>query len=390
MIDFAQPWFLLGIPLCLLAFLLTRRWRHSGPVTRPKIRQMFGPDGERPARLGSGLIGTLGLCFLLTALARPQWGHLETQTFEKSRQVVIGLDLSRSMLGTDVTPSRLERARLLLGTLLRELRGERVGLVVFAGTAFIQMPLTNDYEIMRELLKELHPNFLPEQGTNFHALLATAYQAFDHQSTADKFLIILSDGEDVVGNWRPEMAKLRNAGVRIITLGLATPEGSLLPDGEGGFIKDPDGAVVLSRLDETVLRELAETTNGLYQPATGWVDLRDLLDRTVALGQTGTFHDTLHVTKIERFQIPLAISLLFLLVSLWTDFPAQPSRRALRHTPRSSPARTPAASATLTALLLLPLPLLAQTQPPLPDLPGFVAQLSQRPKLTPQDYAHFA
>ena len=398
MIEFEYPWVLAFIPVVLLGFFLTRRWGGARAVTRPKIRRMFGTEGERPTRVGSGLIGVVGLCFLLAALARPQWGQIEIKTFENARQVIIGLDLSRSMLAGDVTPSRLDRARLLIGTLLRELRGERVGLVVFAGTAFVQMPLTSDYEIMRELLRELNPNFLPEQGTNFNALLSTAYSAFDPRSTADKFLIVLSDGEDVVGNWRPEMEKLKNAGVRIITLGLATPEGALLPDGEGGFIKDQTGAVVLSRLDETVLRELAETTGGLYQPATAWVDLRDLIDRTIAQGRTGTFEENRRVTKIERFQIPLAAAMLFFLVSLWADFPVQPSRRGHKalhpekaRTGSSVKGRVP--EAVTLILLFASVPVLAQpTTPPapLPDLPGLVGELASQPKLTAWDCARLA
>ncbi|GAB4252251.1 MAG: hypothetical protein OHK005_19470 [Candidatus Methylacidiphilales bacterium] len=418
MIHLEYPWLLAGIPLVLVAFFITRHWVRTRGITHPKIRSLFGEDGDRPARLGSGLIGTVGLCFMLVALSRPQWGELEIKTYEKARQVIIGLDLSRSMLADDVSPSRLDRARMLISTLLRELRGERVGLVVFAGTAFVQMPLTSDYEIMREFLKGLNPNFLPEQGTNFGALLSTARSAFDLKSSADKFLIVLSDGEDVVGNWRPEMEKLQRDGVRVITLGLATAEGALLPDGQGGFIKDESGAVVLSKLDETVLRELAETTGGVYQPAQAWVDLRDLIERTIAQGQAGRFEENRRVARIERFQIPLGAALLFLFLSLWLDFPVQPSKRKLHLEgsiqeprlrkgppkplvtvqPTTSVAGTASSTNILAGILAFALGVFAvpgqaqqgEAGPPLPDLAGVVGQLAAQPNLSAQDCAKLA
>jgi Ca-activated chloride channel family protein len=401
MITWESPWFLAGVPVLILLFFVLKERASAGRQRHPKMKRWHaGKTGGtgKPPQLGSGLIGVVGLCFLLTALARPQWGQVEQKTFENARQVLIGMDLSRSMLGTDVSPSRLDRSKLMVETLLKELRGERVGLVVFAGTAFVQCPMSNDYEIMREMLQELNPNFLPEQGTNFAALLKTAYGAFDTKVASDKFLILLSDGEDVVGNWEPELERFVKAGIRIISLGVATAEGSILPDDQGGFIKDESGAVVLSRLDESVLRELAEKTGGLYVPATQWVDLQQVIEETVNQGAKGSFEEERQVAKIERFQIPLAVALLFLLLSLWSDFPVHPSHRKKPEQippPLPTRRRVPAGVSMILALML---PCVAMGAPeagpapqaPLPDLPATIRALAQKKKLSPQDAAVMA
>ena len=153
--------------------------------------------------------------------------------FDQSREIVIAVDLSRSMLTPDVKPSRLERSKLLVQSLLDHLKGERVGLIVFSGTAFLQSPVSADYEILREFLPALGPNFLPEGGTNYHQLLDTALEAFEGGSAADRYLIILSDGEATDDDWRERIPELQKRGIRVIGLGVGTSAGGMIPDGSG-------------------------------------------------------------------------------------------------------------------------------------------------------------
>ncbi|RRJ99699.1 VWA domain-containing protein [Opitutaceae bacterium TAV3] len=173
-------------------------------------------SGRRPAprwRLA------LGLALAATALARPQWGRVEQPVFEQAREILIAIDLSRSMMADDIKPSRLERARLLTQSLLDQLTGERIGLLVFSGTAFLQSPLSSDYEILREFLPELGPDYLPQGGTNYSALLHTALDSFS-TGEADRFLVILSDGEaDPADPWRPLADTCKDRGIHIIGLG---------------------------------------------------------------------------------------------------------------------------------------------------------------------------
>ena len=292
------------------AFEVSLGARHTTAETRPRLWLWFG----------------LACC--IVALARPQWGVIEEQVFDQSREVLIAVDLSRSMLSQDVRPSRLDRSKLLVQSLLDGLKGERVGLVLFAGTAFLQSPLSADYEILREFLPSMNPDYLPEGGSNYKAMLEASIQAFG-TSTADRYLIILSDGESTDENWKELNDSLKQKGIRVIGLGVGTAQGSFIPDSAGGFVKDERGAVVLSRLNSSTLQELAQVTGGAYTDASAWVDLPALLHKTIEAGRKGEFAEKNTARKVERFQWFLAPGLFLLLISFWAEFPVRPRERAL-------------------------------------------------------------
>lgn len=292
------------------AFQVSLGTAHTTAETRPRLWLWFG----------------LVLC--IVALARPQWGVVEEKVFDQSREVLIAVDLSRSMLTQDVKPSRLDRSKLLISSLLDSLKGERVGLVLFAGTAFLQSPLSADYEILREFLPELKPDYLPEGGSNYKAMLEASIQAFG-TSTADRYLIVLSDGESTEENWKDLGETLKTKGIRVIGLGVGTTQGGFIPDGSGGFVKDERGAVVLSRLNSATLQELAQTSGGAYADASSWIDLAGLLKQTVDAGKKGEFAEKNAARLLERFQWFLAPGLLLLLVSFWAEFPVRPRERSL-------------------------------------------------------------
>jgi Ca-activated chloride channel family protein len=363
---FALPlllWLLL-LPLALLAWEIAHT-RRAGQSTHPKILrgragardfQLLGGQPERFARARPRVWLCLGLALTVVALARPQYGLLEEQVFDQSREILIAVDLSKSMLAEDVKPSRLGRAKLLIQSLLERLAGERVGLVLFSGTAFVQSPLSADYEILNEFLPVLEPGYLPAGGTNYSALLHTANESFGPATTADRFLIILSDGEATDEQWREELPGLKERGIRVIGLGVGTGAGSMIPDGSGGFIKDERGAVVMSKLENATLQELAKETNGAYEDASGWVDIAALMQGTVEAGQKGAFKRETRSRLVERYQWALAPALLLLLISYWREFPARPKPRELRLlVAKPAPARSgsPAVAAMLTAALIL-------------------------------------
>ncbi|HTT56033.1 MAG TPA: VWA domain-containing protein [Opitutaceae bacterium] len=376
---------------------------------RPKILRAWA--GARQAEVGSGRHNTrgrlllwLGLAFGVVALARPQWGQVEEPVFDQSREIIIALDLSRSMLATDVRPSRLERARLLIQGLLDGLRGERVGLVVFSGTAFLQVPLSADYEVLNEFLPSLNPQFMPVGGTNYGAMLRAALDAFGASGSADRYLIVLSDGEALDPDWRDNLDDLRKKNIRVIGLGVGTAQGSLIPDGAGGFVKDARGAVVFSKLNSSTLQELAKATNGVYTDASAWVDLSALLQRTIAAGHKGQFEDRRQVRQIERFQWALAPAMLCLLLSLWREFPVRPRVRSLplaasgapkSQAPSSKSQAGIAAAALILALLSgIPNPKSARaaedTSAYAAPLSKLVERLSEQPALAAGDCASLA
>lgn len=399
-----QLLWLLLVPLAVFAWELTHRRRTTSSLQSKILRAEAGRHSLRlvgPAAVPTIQRGRLrpwlcaGLLLGVLSAARPQWGRLEEPVFDQAREILIAIDLSRSMLTPDVKPSRLDRAKLLTQSLLERLAGERVGLVVFSGTAFLQSPLSSDYEILREFLPALNPEFLPEGGTNYSALIETAVGAFGTSGAADRFLVILSDGEATEEQWRQGAEQLKKKGIRVIGLGVGTPAGAMIPDGSGGLVKDERGAVVLSKLESGTLRQLAEITDGLYQDASTWIDLAALVNSTVEAGKKGDFVEKNTVRLVERFQWPLAFALWCLLVSLYYEFPVRPKPRDLKLTSGSSAPSAPAATGVVTLLLLTAFVILSR--PPLraaedtgPALGKIYSRLANQDKLSPQDYAEVA
>ena len=400
---FAWPhlFWLLLVPAALLGAELARR-RRAASVVHPKI--LHAEAGTHhlsfvttPARRNRARIWLcVGLALCITALTRPQWGRIEEPVFDQAREILIAIDLSKSMLSQDVRPSRLERAKLLTQSLLEKLSGERVGLVSFAGTAFLQSPLSSDYEILREFLPAMGPDFLPEGGTNYRALIETSLAAFG-TGTADRFLIVLSDGEATDDDWVAAAAELKKKGIRVIGLGIGTSAGAMIPDGAGAFVKDERGAVVLSKLESSTLQQLASVTGGTYRDASTWLDLASVLNATVEAGQKGKFLEKNTVRLVERFQWPLAFGLWCLLVSFCYEFPVRPRPRDLRLMPGVSRAPSPVRPA-VAALFLgglwiaglgLPATARAVTDPAAP-LSKIVGRLSAKDDRSARDWAEFA
>ncbi len=333
---FAHPhllWLLL-LPAVLIVADRARRLAVEAQ-SWPSIRRLWaGPGGLAPSRHGARQPRRwrlwLGLALLVVALARPQWGKIEERVFDQSREVLLALDLSRSMLAGDVKPTRLDRARLLVESLLDRLKGERVGLLVFSGTAFLQCPLSPDYEVLREFLPALNPDYLPEGGTDYARLLKAALEAFSNEAGADRYLIVLSDGEALTDDWRAQLETVKQRGIRVITLGVGTEAGSVIPAKDGGFVKDERGAVVMSKLNPTTLKQLASASGGAYAEASGWLDLPALLQQTVERGRQGALLERKSIRLGERFQWFLAPALLLLLWSYWHEFPVTPKPRDFR------------------------------------------------------------
>ncbi|MED5262258.1 MAG: VWA domain-containing protein [Myxococcota bacterium] len=398
--NFEYPLVLLGVPLVAIGGLLafSRRGRVNPATALQRATSLWaGPSGvsDRPRRVTStrGIALVLGSALVLVSLARPQWGAEEEVVFDQSREVVIALDLSRSMGAADVTPTRLDRAKMLIDALLDELRGERVGLIVFAGTSFLQVPLSADYEVMRDLVPELSPDYLPQGGTDYAAMLRTALRSFhDADGRGDRFLIVLSDGEAHEEDWRSFLPDLRAAGIRVLGLGVATTEGAVIPDGRGGLVKDPEGAVVLSRLAPVTLQELARETDGTYRDAAAWVDLHQLVEVTVERGVEGDYREGSDRRMQDRFQWFLLPGFALLGLAFWLDFPVPVARRRIQGS-------RPLQAGMHVGLALCMTGMIASSRgaeavespaPMTPELAQVVAELVEKPEMQATDYAHLA
>ncbi|VVM05155.1 hypothetical protein MAMC_00430 [Methylacidimicrobium cyclopophantes] len=274
-------WLYLGLPL--LAFALLLFWRTEARLSAGKsFLQLVPTEGRWAIRSGGQAIRrwprffVLAGLFVLFALARPQGGQSPRQLLRPSTDLILALDLSRSMTSPDLPPSRLDRAKLLIRAFLQQAQGQRVGLLVFSNSAQLAVPLTTDYGAIEGLLTELTPASLPEAGTDFTALLAEAYEAFSQSDAAEKVLLLLSDGEDHGSGSKERLSRLARLGVRIDAIGLGTSRGGMIPDPRGGFLKDEQGHPVLSHLESNPLRALASATGGRYFRGDRWVTLSEI------------------------------------------------------------------------------------------------------------------
>ena len=306
----------------------------------------------------------LGLALLVVALAGPRYGFVDVPVGEQPKEVMIALDLSRSMLARDVKPSRLDHAKLLIQGLLDKLSGERVGLVLFAGTSYLQLPLSVDYDILAGLLPNLSPDYFPQGGTNFRAMLETSLAAYSPTDGVQRVLVVLSDGEAFDDAWKPLAAQLKQRGVRLVTLGIGTSAGAVIPLGRDGVVRDATGTEVVTQLKAATLEEMAKATGGLYAPAPSWVNVVDLLKRVGTAESKATAFTKDQTRLVERYAWALVPALVLLSLSFWRELPVRPRARDVR-LPVAKPvtARPRAAFvAGLTTLSLLSLVLVGYAQ----------------------------
>ena len=307
-------WLLLLLPF-LAAFLAWALWVRR----RALARFAHGPLAEKLTRnLSRGrqmskcvLLG-LGTFFAILALTGPQFGTQLEMAERKGVDVMIVLDVSRSMQAEDVKPSRLARAKYQIRGLLDLLRGDRVGLVVFAGKAFVQCPLTTDYGAVELFLDVLDAGAIPVQGTAIGDAVRLAVRSFEEGEGQHKAIVLFTDGEDHVGQPLAAAQTAAAQGVRLFALGLGTPDGELIPTEEGGgvsFHKDKRGQYVKTRLDESTLQDMALETGGDYFRTTlGGAELDALYGQIAEMDQR-EIGSTRLTRYQERFQWPLLLAL---------------------------------------------------------------------------------
>ncbi|MDY6832280.1 MAG: VWA domain-containing protein [Thermodesulfobacteriota bacterium] len=268
-------------------------------------------------RYGRAVLSAVAFLFMLVALAGPRYGYRWEEIERKGVDIVVALDCSKSMLAEDIAPNRLERAKREIIDLLNMLTGDRIGLVAFSGTAFLQCPLTQDYSGFHIFLDALSPDFLPVGGTDLSAALQTALTAFNADDASDKAVILITDGEGTTGENPVDTAKnLAKAGVKVFCVGVGDVEGAPVPGTETGFHKDSTGKIVISKLDEETLRQIALVTGGAYvRSVAGDMDLDVIYkDRIRGAMEAKTLQTGKRQVRENRFQwfVSLALACLFL------------------------------------------------------------------------------
>ncbi|MCO4768537.1 MAG: VWA domain-containing protein [Deltaproteobacteria bacterium] len=347
------------VPFGALVWLAARRRRSAlERFADPEMLERLAPpltSGRSALR-----VGLLGFAFvwLIVALAGPTWGFHWEDVRRRGVDLVVALDLSRSMLAEDSKPDRLTAAKREIRDLIDLLRGDRVGLVAFAGTAFVQCPLTLDYHAFELFLDKMDPNWVPVGGTDLAAAVRVSMEAFPENERSGKAVLLITDGEDHSGELQAAAEEARQQGVHVFVVGIGNREGAPIPDGRGGFVKQ-NGKVVLSKLDEPALKELALTTDGTYvQSVAGDLDLRTIyLDDIKGTLEARELSSSRQRREEERFQWALLPAILLLLLEGLTG--AGRSRGAARVLRQGSSTATVILSTMLLGLLMTPAPALA-------------------------------
>jgi Ca-activated chloride channel family protein len=310
-------WLLLLLP-CMAAFfawaIMARRRALLNFVRQPLAAKLTR-DLSRGRQYGKYVLLGVGTLLLVLALSGPQFGTKLEMATRKGIDVMLVLDVSRSMLAQDLNPSRLEHAKQQIRELLDELQGDRVGLVVFAGQAFVQCPLTLDYGAVEMFLNVLDVGMIPVQGTAIGDALRLATRCFDEGDSQHKVVVLFTDGEDHISEPLAAAEAAAEQGVKLFAIGLGTTDGELIPEQqEGGglsYHKDQQGNYVKTRLDETALRAMALATDGDYfHSSLAGGELRVIGERIAQMDQK-EFASTRFTQYEERFQIPLLLALLF-------------------------------------------------------------------------------
>ncbi|HUC85491.1 MAG TPA: VWA domain-containing protein [Candidatus Acidoferrales bacterium] len=318
---FAQPyWLLAGLAACL--FLLWR-YRAFNQQQRAALTQFVSPrlvakltatvSGSR-RRVKQGLF-ILGVACLFVALARPQAGFRWEEVHRRGIQLLVAVDTSKSMLTPDVKPNRLERAKLAVDDLVDKLDGDSVGLMAFAGQAFLQCPFTLDYDAFRDSVNDLNTDVISRGGTDIGGAIREAQAVLNTRPDKEKVLVLLTDGEDLGGDAVAAAQAAGKDGITIFTVGVGTPAGGLIPvpDANGGtqFLQDPSGQFVKSRLDEATLRQIAAATKGMYEPlGQEGQGLTAIYDQGLSRFMRHELASRRTKVPLEQFQWPLLAALL--------------------------------------------------------------------------------
>ena len=313
---------LLLIPLFVAVFILFLVWRRKtlNKFGNRTVLLQLMPEYSNVRIILKFILLLFAYTFLIIAIAGPQTGSKLEEVKRKGIDLMLAVDVSNSMLAEDIKPDRLERAKQSISRLIDQLEGDRIGIVVFAGKAFMQLPITTDYGAAKMFLSTINTNIIPTQGTAIADALVMATSSFG-QSKNNKAIVIITDGEDHQGNVLEQAEEAVKKGINIYTIGMGSPDGAPIPIYSGniqtGYKKDREGTTIISRLDETLLQRMASLGNGIYVRA-----------NNAETGLQKIFEDISKIQKTEiesrqfsdyedRFQYFLALSLLFFIFELF-------------------------------------------------------------------------
>ena len=310
-------WLLAAVVILAIIRILTyysqnKRLRRFGD---PKLIKLLTPDVSRLRQIVKFIILEIALTMIIFSLARPQQANGVSSEKRSSIEAIIAIDISNSMRATDVKPSRLERAKMMIENLLEDHVNDKIGLVVFAGDAFLQLPITSDYVSAKMFLDNIDPSMISYQGTDIAAAINLASNCFTQQQHIGKAIIVITDGEDHEGGVIESAHVAKEKGQNVYVLGVGSINGAPIPDTSSeNYMSDQHGKIVMSKLNEQMCKEIAQAGGGAYihidNNPNAQRNLNQELDK-LEQGETITYSD-----YSELFQYAAGIALLLLIIEV--------------------------------------------------------------------------
>ncbi|MBF0254315.1 MAG: VWA domain-containing protein [Candidatus Omnitrophica bacterium] len=312
-------WMLALIPALAVFVVFARRARQRAleRFTGSALSEVLSRAVSRPRRRLKTLILLAALAMTVAALAQPKWGYEWQEVKRRGLDIIVALDVSKSMLAEDVKPNRLEAAQREVKSLINRLQGDRIGIVAFAGTSFLSCPLTLDYGTSKLFVDHLDPDIIPLGGTDIGGAIRTATAAFEGHEKKHRVLFLITDGEDHSASAETAAREAKDQGIVIFPIGIGKREGSPIPetlaDGQTGYVKDRSGQVVLSKRDDVLLQKIALKTGGkMGLIGGGSFPLDEMYDDEVSKMEKRELESVRQKRYENRFQIFLIIALLLL------------------------------------------------------------------------------
>ena len=308
------------IPVLSIAYFFYTRYkrRQLEVFGDAELMAQLMPNASRVRPTVKFSILMVALALLFIAAARPQFGTSERTEKRNGIEAIVALDISNSMLAEDVAPNRLDRAKQMMSKLMDNMVNDKVGLVVFAGDAFIQLPITCDYVSAKMFLNTITPDMIKTQGTAIGQALNTSIRCFGQQSEASRVIILITDGENHEDNAVEAAKKAKETGIQVIVVGIGKPEGSPIPiPGTNNFRKDRNGNVVVSKLNEDMCREIAQAGGGIYVRCDNTNTAMKAIQHEIDQLATQEFETQVYTEYNEQFQGFALISLLLLVIDFF-------------------------------------------------------------------------
>lgn len=321
MFKFANP---NALFLYILLFLVVGIYFYAGHRRKSALRKYGDPNllaalmpEVSPYRSKIKFwITFVAMCFMVLLIARPQFGTKVETVKRHGIETIIALDISNSMLAEDVAPNRLEKSKNIISKLVDSFEDDKVGLIVFAGDAFIQLPITNDFISAKMFLESINPGLITRQGTNIKAAIDMATRSFTPREGVGKAVIIITDGENHEGGAIEAAKAAAEKGMSVYVMGVGSPEGSPIPTGRNDFRRDKEGNVIVTKLNEQMCQEIAAAGNGVYIRIDNTNNAQKILQKEIDKLAKADIESAVYSEYDEQFQVMAWIALILLLLEM--------------------------------------------------------------------------